>query len=58
MMFFMSRDGEGKRWEREIRRLNAEERRTQVAAPGSPSGQEFDGSVPAPRHSDGDRRDA
>jgi len=59
MMFFMSRDGEARRWEREIRRLNAEaERRTQAMAPGPPRGQEFDGSLPGPRHSDSGLADA
>ena len=59
MMFFMSRDGEARRWEREIRRLNAEaERRTQAMAPGPPGGEEFDGSLPGPRHSDSGHADA
>src|SRR5712691_8352833 len=59
MMFFMSRDGEARRWEREMRRRNAEaERRTQAMAPGPPGGQEFDGSLPGPRHSDSGLADA
>ena len=59
MVFFMTRDGEGKRWEREIRRLNAEaERRTQALAPGPSGGQDLDGSLPEPRHSDNGPADA
>ena len=58
MLFFMSRDGEGKRWEREIRRLNAgAERRTSAADPGPPSDPEFNGSLTEP-HSDNSHLDA